>query len=91
MPVGVAAVGPDGQLRRRHVRGTALFTDLRLGYADLLSVHTRLMLASDGQGHTRTALFLGASTGSWVSTTIAGVLSAWVVAFSPRGDKVTVQ
>lgn len=90
MPVGVA-VGTAGQMRRRHVRRTALFTDLRLGYADLLAVNARVMLASDGQGHTRTALFLGASTGSWVSTTIAGILSAWVVAFTPRGDKVTVQ
>lgn len=90
MPVGVA-VGTAGQMKRRHVQRTALFTDLRLGYADLLAVNARVMLASDGQGHTRTALFLGASSGSWVSTTIAGILSAWVVAFTPRGDRVTVQ
>lgn len=90
MPVGVA-VGPANHMQLRHVRRTALFTDLRLGYADLISVSTRLMIAGDGQGHTRSALFLGASTGSWVTTTIAGAFAVWVVALSPRGDKVTVQ
>lgn len=86
MPVGVVV-----QTVRENVLRPALVADVRLGFRDLLSATGRFMVATDGQGRTHQAIFIGASSGSKVSAAIAGALVAWVIFLSPRGDKVSAQ
>jgi hypothetical protein len=89
IPVGTVVQkfsGPD----RENVPRLALAADVRLGFRDLLSVTGRFMVATDGQGRTHHALFVGAATGSKITAAIAGTFAAWVLIFSPRGDRVTV-
>lgn len=89
LPVGTV-VSSD----RENVPRPALAADVRLGFRDLLSVTARFMVANDGQGLSHHALFVGAATGSKVTTAIAGTLVAayaYLIIFGGRGDKVTVQ
>jgi hypothetical protein len=87
MPVGI--VGP-GAIRKNVLR-PALVADARLGFRDLVSATARFMEASDGLGRTHHALFVGASTGSKLTTALVATAVVWAVLFSPRGDKVYVQ
>ncbi len=95
MRMQVGTVVPSyGGPRRENVPRPALVADVRLGFHDLLSATGRFMVASDGEGHTHTAFFVGAATGSQVTAVITATVTAVlvVVAFvGPRGDKVTVQ
>ena len=87
-------VGGDVQTVRRNVLRPALVADVRLGFRDLVSATGRFMVATDGQGRTHNAIFIGAATGSKVSAAIAGAFVAFIAyaeLFGPRGDKVTVQ
>ena len=90
LPVGTVVQRPGGLVRGNVVR-PALAADLRLGVRDLLAATARLMLATDGQGHTRHALFVGASVGSTISAAAVGTFAAVVLLSNKRGDKVTVQ
>ena len=90
MPVGIVVPGSV----RKNVLRPALVADARLGFRDLVSTTARFMVAADGQGRTYRALFVGASTGSKVTTVITAVVATaltYAILFGPRGDKVTVQ
>lgn len=93
MPVGIVVPHGWGPVRKNVLR-PALVADARLGFRDLLSATARFMVATDGQGRTHHALFIGASTGSKVTTGITAIVATaltYYILFGPRGDKVTVQ
>lgn len=84
-------VGTVARSARENVPRPALAGDVRLGFRDLLSVTARVVVASDGQGLSHHAIFVGAATGSKLSTVVVGTFTAAVLIFSPRGNTVTVQ
>lgn len=93
MPVGIVVPHGWGPVRKNVLR-PALVADARLGFRDLVSATARLMVATDDQGRTHHALFIGSSTGSKVTYGITAVVAAALtcyILFGPRGDKVTVQ
>ncbi len=90
MPVGIVVENPWGPGRKNVVR-PALIADARLGFRDLVSATGRLMVATDGQGRTHHAIFIGASVGSKVTAAMAATFIAWGIFLSPRGDHVTGQ
>lgn len=95
MPVGVQQTAPffASGYQRTSVRRPALTADARFGFADLLGLNARAMIANDGRGRTHGAIFFGASIGSTVTAVTTGAAAA-IVAFEVarccQGDDVTI-
>jgi len=92
MPVGIVVPHSWGPVRKNVLR-PALVADARLGFRDLVSATARVMVATDGEGRTHHALFVGASTGSKITmaaTAVVATVLAFAILFGSRGDKVTM-
>lgn len=92
MPVGVTVVRPFG-LERQSVPRPAVMADVRLGFADLVAVTGRAMVATDGRGRTHQAVFVGVSVGSTVAAVVTGAFAAltgYMMLVVGKGDVVTL-